>query len=335
MRLRRADCGGEGLTRRRRGKGFSYHHPDGTKVADPELLERVRELVIPPAWDDVWICPWPNGHIQATGVDDAGRKQYLYHEQWTRRRSLEKFDAMLGFSRSLPKLRRRVAADLDEAEPGRQRALALAVRLLDVGFFRIGGEQYAEENGTYGIATILKRHVTLTGERGLTFEYPGKASLERVQTVDDAKARRAAEPLLRRRTGPAEFLAFHEGRSWAGVGSDEINGYIQAVTGPDHSAKDFRTWNGTVLAAVELAASPPPDSARGRDREIAAAIERVADRLGNTPAVCRSSYVDPRVVECYRQGTTIELPSRPPTGTAGPARMRLEKQVREVIESCR
>ncbi len=333
MRLRRADCAGEGITRRRRGKGFSYQYPDGTTVTDPVEIDRARELVIPPAWKDVWICPWPNGHIQATGVDEAGRKQYLYHERWTENRSLEKFDAMLGFSRSLPKLRRRVRTDLATKTPTRDRALALAVRLLDIGFFRIGGEQYAEENGTYGIATLLKDHVTLRGEDGLIFEYPGKASLERIQEIRDARVRAAAEPLLRRRTGPAEFLAFRDGRAWTGLSSDEINAYIQERTGPDHSAKDFRTWNGTVLAAVELAGTALPDSARGRDRKIGKAIHAVADRLGNTPAVCRSSYVDPRVLECYRQGVTIELPRRSGSAMTGPGRARLEKKVRKLIET--
>ncbi len=335
MRLRRADCAGEGITRRRRGKGFSYHYPDGTRVTDPGEIERAKELVIPPAWKDVWICPWQNGHIQATGIDEAGRKQYLYHEKWTESRSTKKFDAMLDFSTMLPSLRRRVESDLDDATPTRERALALAVRLLDIGFFRIGGEQYAEENGTYGIATILKEHVSLSGSDGLVFEYPGKASLERSQKITDAKVRSVAEPLLRRRTGPQEFLAFRDGSGWAGISSDEINGYIQAVTGPGHSAKDFRTWNGTVLAAVELARTDLPETARGRDRKISQAIKAVAERLGNTPAVCRTSYVDPRVLDCYRQGSTIALPTGPDGEVSARARLRLEKAVRQLIETGR
>lgn len=332
MRLRRADCSGEGITRRRRGSGFSFHYPDGTKVTDEEALERVRALVIPPAWVDVWICPWENGHIQATGIDEAGRKQYLYHPKWTESRSLEKFDSMLDFSRALPGLRRRVRTDLQSPSPTRERALALAVRLLDIGFFRIGGEQYAEENGTYGIATILKEHVRLIGRNGLIFEYPGKASLERSQEIDDPEARSAAEPLLRRRTGPPEFLAFRERRAWSGVSSEEINNYIQREAGPDHSAKDFRTWNGTVLAAIELAGSEPPPSARGRDRKIGNAIKAVSERLGNTPAVCRSSYVDPRVLESYREGSTIALPGGAGPDAAGRTRTTLERRVRELIE---
>ena len=207
MRLKRSDCSGDGIARRRAGRGFVYVDASGDRIRDETLVTRIKDLAIPPAWQKVWICPDANGHIQATGVDDAGRKQYLYHEQWTSRRSAEKFDSMLRFSAILPRLRRAVSHDLDEDEPVRARVLACAVRLIDLGHFRVGGEQYAEENSTFGVATILRSQVRLAGESDqIEFSYPAKGSQERNLTIRDRQVRKLSETLKRRRAGPEDFL---------------------------------------------------------------------------------------------------------------------------------
>jgi DNA topoisomerase I len=304
-RLRRSDCSGPGILRRGRGRGFEYLDEDGERIDDAETLERIRELVIPPAWRDVWICPYPFGHIQAVGTDAAGRRQYLYHPAWRARRDQEKFDEMVQFARSLPGLRRRAARHL--AQPGltRERVLACAVRLLDRGFFRVGTEDYAAENGTYGLATMEKRHVRL-GEDGLLFfDYVAKSGKERVQSVVDPEVYEVVKKLKNRRSG-RELLAYKDGRSWVDLRSDHINEYIKDMTGEDFSAKDFRTWHGTVLAAVALAVSGrAAGSKTARAKAISRAVKEVAYYLGNTPAVCRASYIDPRVFDRYRDGITI------------------------------
>jgi len=332
MRLRRSDCSGAGIRRRRAGKGFTYLDVEGDRITDPEAVDRIKQLAIPPAWSDVWICPAVNGHIQATGFDDAGRKQYLYHEHWSRTASAKKFDEMLEFSRKLPALRKAVNTDFDSDEITRESALACAVRLMDLGFFRIGSEQYAEENRTFGVATLLKSHVSLIGEDAVRFEYSAKGSQKRIQDVYEHDVRAITEKLLRRRSGPDDFLVYKRGRSWVDVRSSDINEYIQEHTDRRFSAKDFRTWNGTVLAAVELGTADLPDSKRGRERKIREAIERVAELLGNTPAVCRSSYVDPRVLDRFRNGHRIEVPAEWRIGSAPRLRSRIEKRVRDLIE---
>jgi len=263
--------------------------------------------VIPPAWNDVWICPYPGGHIQATGVDQRGRKQYLYHRKWRERRDQEKFDEMLLFARSLPTLRERVDADLgdrDDDDMGRERVLAAAVRLLDRGFFRIGSEDYAVENDTYGLATMRKDHVSLRDEF-IVFDYPAKHGKRRVQSVIDEEVAAVVGRLKRRRGGIDELLAYREGRRWRDVRSADINAYIKEVTGEDFSAKDFRTWGATVLAAIGLAVSPAKETQTARKRAVARAIKEVAHHIGNTPAVARASYIDPRVIDRYMDGLSI------------------------------
>ncbi len=304
-RLRRSDCSQPGLGRRRRGRGFSYVDEQGRAVSDPDVIERIKALAIPPAWTDVWICPDPVGHLQATGIDAAGRKQYLYHQRWRERRDQQKFEEMLDFARALPALRMRVTRDLARRGLVRERVLAGAVRLLDVGFFRVGSEDYAAERGTRGLSTILGRQVTLTrGE--LTFDYPAKGGIRRVQTIADPDVTRLVQALKRRRGGSERLLAHREGREWRDVDADDINSYLKEHTGGDFSAKDFRTWNATVLAAVALAATGSEQASRtGRQRVIRNAVKRVAGFLGNTPAVCRASYIDPRVFDRYLSGWTI------------------------------
>lgn len=306
VRLRRSDVTVPGLTRRRRGRGFSYLDPDGDPVRDEEVLARIRELAIPPAWTDVWICPYPGGHIQATGVDAAGRKQYLYHPLWRARRDQEKFDEMLDFARALPRMRERVAADLEGRDDlGPERVLACAVRLLDRGFFRIGSEDYAVTNETYGLATMRKEHVALAGE-AIVFDYPAKAGKRRVQSVVDPEVAVVVQALRRRRSGGDELLAYRRGRRWVDVRSADINAYIKEATGSDFSAKDFRTWGATVLAAVAVAVSGAAAATKtARRRAVTRAVKEVAHYLGNTPAVARASYIDPRVFDRYQDGLTI------------------------------
>jgi DNA topoisomerase-1 len=305
-RLRRSDCSGPGGTRLRRGRGFSYLDADGDLIRDPDEILRLKELVIPPAWQDVWICSDPQGHLQATGVDAAGRRQYLYHPRWRELRDRQKFDHMLDFAQQLPKLRRRVLATLRDGDGvDRERVLACALRLLDVGLFRLGSEQYADDEGGVGLATVEKANVTLhDGE--VVFDYVGKAGKHQRQAVRDEAAGAVVRTLKRRRAGGDQLLAYREGRTWHAVRSEQINDYIKAQIGGEFSAKDFRTWNATVLAAVSLAVDGRQASSRpARKRAIDGAVRGVAAVLGNTPAVARRSYIDPRVFDRYQSGLTI------------------------------
>jgi DNA topoisomerase IB len=291
--------------RRRRGKGFEYMDADGRRITEPSVLDRIRELAIPPAWENVWICPYPMGHIQATGIDAAGRKQYRYHDRWRERRDAEKFESMIRFARTLPRLRRRVAKDLARTGMPRERVLACAVRLLDRGFFRIGSEDYAEENDTYGIATMRKRHVTIAGD-DVSFDYEAKGGQRRLQTIGDPEVAGLVRALKQRRGGGEELLAYKVGRRWVDVKSADINEYVKAAAGEEFSAKDFRTWSGTVLAAVALAVSGPAHGTKSsRKRAKARAVKEVARYLGNTPTVARTSYIDPRVFDRFDGGLTI------------------------------
>jgi DNA topoisomerase IB len=255
----------------------------------------------------VWICTDPRGHIQATGVDARGRRQYRYHDVWREKRDREKFDHMLEFARALPKLRHYAREHLAEDGMTRNRVMACAARLLDLGFFRIGTEGYAEENQTYGLATIHKRHVRLEPPSTVNFDYMAKGSKRRIQSVVDPEVYVVVETLKRRRGGKAELLAWQRGREWVDVRSADINQYIKEVTGGDFSAKDFRTWNATVLAAVALAVSGPAAAASktARNRAKTRAVKEVSRYLGNTPAVCRASYIDPRVFDRFDSGLTI------------------------------
>jgi DNA topoisomerase IB len=269
------------------------------------VLQRIAELAIPPAWREVWICMDSIGHLQATGLDAAGRKQYLYHERWRAHRDRLKFDSMLAFGRALPRMRRRVSRDLAGEELSRERVLACAVRLLDLGFFRVGSEDYAEQNESYGLSTIQKRHVSL-GRGEVVFDYPAKSGQRQIQAIADPDVLRVLRALKRRRGGGGKLLAHRDDRRWREVRADDVNAYIKVAAGGDFSAKDFRTWNATVLAAIALSAHDGARPSRtARKRAIGDAIKTVSSYLGNTPAVCRASYVDPRVIDSYQSGTTI------------------------------
>jgi DNA topoisomerase I len=268
-------------------------------------VQRCKLLVIPPAWEQVWICPAPNGHLQAVGTDDAGRRQYLYHEQWRLKRDRQKHDRVLEVAARLPAARRAVAQDLQLEGMPYQRALGTAFRLLDLGFFRIGGEAYAEANNSYGLATIQKEHVSIE-DGSVIFNYVAKSGQERYVALADDLVLRAVRDLLARRSGGSELLAYKDGRQWYDVSSNDINSYIKTQVGEEMSAKDFRTWHGTVIAAVVLAdANESAKTIKARKRAVSAAMKEVAGYLGNTPTVARSSYVDPRVVDLFNDGVTI------------------------------
>jgi DNA topoisomerase-1 len=304
-RLRRADCSGPGLARRRSGRGFSYQDEAGRPITDRETLERVRGLAIPPAWRDVWICRDSLGHLQATGIDAAGRKQYLYHPRWREHRDRAKFERMTELGAILPRARRRIRRDLKGEELTRERVLAGAARLLDVGMFRIGSEEYADEEGGIGLATLQKENVSIRDQQAL-FDYLAKRGVHRVQVIEDPPAVQIVSELKRRRSGGTQLLAYRSGRRWHGIRSDEINEYLKERLGEEFSAKDFRTWNATVMAAVALgAAGRGQTSKTGRKRAMNQAVRAVAELLGNTPAVARRAYIDPRVFDRYLSGWTI------------------------------
>jgi DNA topoisomerase-1 len=334
-RLRRSDCAKAGIARRRHGRGVRYLDVSGAPVRDVDTLARIEALAIPPAWRDVWICLDPLGHLQATGVDAAGRKQYRYHDQWRTRRDTQKFEAMLAFGRSLPHLRRQVRRDLAQSpDPlSRRQVLAAAVRLLDLGSFRVGSDDYAEQNESYGLTTLTRSHLSV-GQTGMIFDYPAKSGVRRVQLIQDPELVGILTPLRRRRSGE-RLLAFRDGRRWTDVHAEDVNAYLKEHAAPSVSAKDFRTWNATVLAAVSVASHPVVGSPSSRERVIREAIATVADHLGNTPAVSRASYVDPRVLDRYRAGTDIRAvleQNGPRTDPADRrARHRIEAAVLELL----
>jgi DNA topoisomerase-1 len=337
-RLRRSDCADSGIRRVRRGRGFGYVGVDGARVSDERTLERIRALAVPPAWRQVWICVDPCGHLQATGIDAAERKQYLYHEAWRAQRDRQKFRRMVEFAKALPRLRRRLTEGLAGDELDEDRVLACAVRLLDVGLFRIGGEEYAEQGGGLGLATLHKDHVSLN-DGAIVFDYPAKSGVRRVHEVRDPSALAVIGALKRRRGGGQQLLAYRAGRRWTPVHSEDINDYIKRNLGEGFSAKDFRTWNATVMAAVSVSVSAAAEPGHGgtktaRKRVVDGAVRQVAELLGNTPAVARRAYIDPCVFDRYRAGSTISLPRAGVgalTDADGRPRRRIERAVLDLL----
>jgi len=321
------DCSEPGYARLRRGRGFAYVDEHGERLDDQAELERIRALVIPPAWRDVWICRHRNGHLQAVGTDAAGRRQYLYHAVWREQRDRQKFDEMLGFARGLPRLRTTTERMLDGDGLSRERVLGFAVTLLDRGLFRIGSEEYADENGGYGLATLERRHVRLD-DRALVFDYVGKTGQRLVQRVEGRSLYAIGAELRRRRSRDPSFLVFRNGTRYVDVRAGDVNAFIKELTGGDFSAKDFRTWHATVLAAAALARSTESATAAGRRRAVNEAAEEVSRALGNTPAVSKSSYIDPRVFDRFRAGATISpaVARVPPEGKEESARARTRRE---------
>ncbi|HET7762821.1 MAG TPA: DNA topoisomerase IB [Phycicoccus sp.] len=303
-RLRRVSPQSRGWSRRRVGKGFSYRDADGHPLPREEV-ERIRSLAIPPAWTDVWICPYPNGHIQATGTDAAGRRQYLYHPDWRTKRDELKFDRVKVAGVRLAKARERIIEDLTAEGMPLGRAAATATRLLDLGYFRIGSDAYADANGSFGLTTLERRHVRRRGS-DLVFSFVGKSGIEHSITISDPQVIESLNHMRRRRGGSARLLAYRGEARWADLDAAAVNAYITEMVHEDLTAKDFRTWHATVLAAVALAQSPEKGhSTASRKRAVKAAVEEVAAYLGNTPTIARKSYIDPRVIDQYESGVTI------------------------------
>ncbi|HNM84254.1 MAG: DNA topoisomerase IB [Mycobacterium sp.] len=332
MRLRRSVLDKPGITRKRSGTGFRYFGPDGVRVDDPQTLARIKELVIPPAWKKVWISPWPNGHIQAVGTDVAGRRQYLYHQRWQDERAEEKFDRVLELSTKLPELRTQIAAQLNSRGLHRDRVLALALHLIDLGYFRAGGEQYAEDNESYGLATLLCAHVRARGDV-VSFDYPAKSGVQRTLEIQDPDVARVVRALLRRGDQTDRLLVCRTSSGWVDLRADDLNCRFKELVGDEYSVKDLRTWHGTVLAARSFALADPAVSQRVGKKVTSAVMKDVSEALGNTPAVARSAYVDPRVVRAYEHGATIETAVRRAERVRRPgaAQEILEKATRGLI----
>jgi DNA topoisomerase I len=332
-RLRRSSPDDPGWSRRRAGRGFVYLDQDGVRL-EAEDVARVKDLVIPPAWEDVWICRWPNGHLQAVGTDDAGRRQYLYHPDWRAQRDAAKHVRVVEFGRALSRARERVLTDLHTSGMPRERACAVAVRLLDLGYFRIGNDVYAEEHGSFGLTTLQRRHVRRQGN-AVNFCFVGKSGIEHQVTIDDPATVEALE-VMRKRRAPAEeeLLAWKERGRWHDLDAGHVNDYVRDATGLEATAKDFRTWHATVIAAAALAESDEPGETKAsRKRAVAAAMREVADYLGNTPALARSAYVDPRVVDAYEEGRTIGAAVRRKAATPAERQTILERAVLRLLRN--
>lgn len=319
-----------GWTRRRAGKGFSYLDADGRRLPE-EDVERIRSLAIPPAWTDVWICPVENGHLQATGTDDAGRRQYLYHPDWRGKRDREKFEKITAAAEHLPRARRQISKDIAGDGMGLERACATAVRLLDVGYFRIGNDAYADANGSFGLTTLERRHVRRRGD-SLVFSFEGKSGIAHTVVVDDAAAVAALEVMRSRRTEDQRLLAHKGGGHWRPLTSGDVNAYLSELFDGTVTAKDFRTWHATVIAAEVLALTEEPgDSKASRQRAIKQAVLETSNYLGNTAAIARNSYIDPRVITQYEAGNTIKEAATKRHRTPTARQAALERALLELL----
>ncbi len=314
--LRYASDAKPGITRTRRGKGFSYHDTHGDLIQDEKKLNRIRAIVVPPAWTDVWICPSPNGHVQATGFDDRGRKQYRYHERGREARDGNKFQGILHFGAALPAIRARVAEDMKRSGLPREKVLATVVKLLEVTLIRVGNAEYAKENDSYGLTTIRKKHIDLDGS-DIHFHFTGKSGKDWDLSISD---RRIASVVRKCSELPGYELFKYEGDDGAlrDVTSSDVNAYLHEITGEAFTAKDFRTWSGTVLAAMALDELEKFDSEAQAKKNVVAAIEHVSRLLGNTPTICRKCYVHPQILDSYIDGTL-----------AGVLREEIDETVRE------
>jgi len=302
--LRYVHDGGAGIRRQRAGRGFRYIGVTGRAVRDVATLDRIRALAIPPAWTDVWICPIANGHVQATGRDARGRKQYRYHPRWRTVRDETKYDRLLAFGEALPALRDRVARDLRKSGLPREKVLAAVVRLLDVTLIRVGNDEYERDNGSIGLTTMHDRHVRFASGT-MTFKFPGKSGKWHTVQVDDPKLARVVGR-CRDIPGHELFQYVDDDGEHRSIDSGDVNDYLRAIAGDDFTAKDFRTWAGSVCALHELAHAEVGGSQRETTRQIVAALATTAERLGNTPAVCRRSYVHPDVIDAFAEGALTE-----------------------------
>jgi len=304
--LRYVTDGLAGITRKRSGTGWAYYTPDGLRIADAATRKRLNALAIPPAWTEVWICPDPGGHIQATARDARGRKQYRYHPSYREARDQSKFRRMLEFSEALPLLREQVERDLRAEDLSRRQLLATVVRLLDRTLIRVGNDEYARENRSFGLTTLRRRHVSVSGD-SLRFSFRGKSGVEHSIAVADPRLARIIQR-CQDLPGQEMFQYLDARKKRQAVTSDDVNAYLREASSRDVTAKDFRTWGGTMLAAVELRTMGPAASRREADRNIVRAIDAVAERLGNTRAVCRKYYVHPALLDAYLLGRTVPQP---------------------------
>jgi DNA topoisomerase I len=326
--LTRSDPRGPGIARERSQEGFRYRDQSGAEVTERVALQRIGALAIPPAWTNVWISADPVGHIQATGVDSRGRTQYRYHQLWREQRDAQKFLHMLRFASALPALRAATVQDLARTDLDRDRVAASAVRLIDLGLFRVGGEKYAELDHHYGAVTLEKRHVTLT-RGGMKFDYIAKEGKRRTISISDEAVMPTVRALARSRNGLDTLFSYQHGDNWRVLHSHDVSNYIAARAGGHFTAKEFRTWNATVLMALELSNAAPAPSARSRQRVIAASIREVAGWLGDTPAVARKSYIDPELISRYESAG--ELPAIPALPVALPAPTEAEIAVAALL----
>jgi DNA topoisomerase IB len=330
-RLRRVSASEPGWHRRRHGGGFRYVDEHGAPLSAQDA-ERVRQLAIPPAWENVWICRYPNGHLQATGFDAAGRRQYVYHPQWRGLRDKLKFDRVAAAAHHLPEARRRVSADLGSSGMPLTRAAALAVRLLDLGYFRIGNDYYADANGSFGLTTLERAHVRRHGDR-LVFRFVGKSGIEHLVVIDDPDVLAALRVMRGRRDGGSRLLAYRTVSGWVDLTSSAVNSYLAELFTGEFTAKDFRTWHAGVIAAESLALNPDPaQSVAARKRVVTQAVADVAAYLGNTPAIAKSSYIDPRILECYEAGDTIATVAHRRFRTPSRRQAALEAAVLDLLE---
>ncbi|HET6384060.1 MAG TPA: DNA topoisomerase IB [Armatimonadota bacterium] len=297
---------GPGIRRRRAGRSFRYYDEDGAPIRDRVQLRRLKALAIPPAYKDVWICPLWNGHLQATARDARGRKQYRYHPRWREARDSNKFERVILFGESLPTIRQRVQHDLSRPGMPREKVLATIVQLLESSLIRVGNEEYARSNKSFGLTTLRNRHVDVHGSN-LQFHFRGKSGKRH---IIDVKDRRLARIIRRLQDLPGQelFEYVDDAGQIHTVHSQDVNGYLKEISGHDFTAKDFRTWAGTALAAVELAAFGCCESVTEAKKNIASAIESVSKRLGNTRAICRKCYVHPAILEAYLNGSLDRLP---------------------------
>jgi DNA topoisomerase-1 len=318
-----------GISRQRAGRGFIYRDARGRRIRDAARLARIRALVIPPAWRNVWISPDPNGHLQVTGRDARGRKQYRYHPRWTEERDGVKYGHMIAFARKLPAIRRRVRADLKQPPLSRPRVLATVIRLLEMTLIRVGNEEYAKANKSFGLTTLQDRHVEVRGPV-MKFRFRAKSGV--VQSIDfqDAMLARSVKR-CQDLPGQTLFQYLDAAGNRQSVDSRDVNDYLREIAGEDVTAKDFRTWAGTVLAATALRELAQVDSQMARNRNIVQAIESVAKRLGNTRAVCRKCYVHPAIVDAYLDGTTIEVLSKKTAQLMSPPLSRRSREETAVL----
>ena len=311
-----------GIRRERCGQGFRYRSAEGRIVRDRHTLKRISSLVIPPAWVDVWICPLDHGHLQVTGRDERGRKQHLYHPRWREVRDQTKYDRLIDFARTLPGIRRRLKGDLAREGLCREKVLATVVRLLEVSLIRVGNDEYARDNKSYGLTTMKNRHATVRGAR-IKFQFRGKSGKEHVVEVEDrcvARIVRACQDL----PGQELFQYVDDEGQKHDVGSGDVNDYLREITDRDFTAKDFRTWAGTLLTAYELQKLGPYELEREAKQKMVAAIKATAQNLGNTPTVCRKSYIHPAIIEAYLDGSLISTLNgwKDKTGSTSSCRLR-------------